>query len=100
MPSYPRLLVEPIDFASIPPRVEAMAALGAPYGEERTAAEALARAQARGIFDRLVAEDATYAGSGLEDRQVVALVAYLLRLGTDITKPVPQAGAAVAEVRP
>ena len=49
----------------------------------------LARAQAREIFDRLVEEDQTYAGSELEDKRVMALIAYMLRLGTDIAKPPP-----------
>ena len=49
----------------------------------------LARIQAGEIFSRLVEEDDTYAGSDLEDKQVMALIAYLLRLGTDIAKPPP-----------
>jgi hypothetical protein len=61
-----------------------------PYDERtRDEAASLAREQARTIQERLVAEDPTFAGSGLEDKNVTALVAYLLRLGTDITKPPP-----------
>jgi hypothetical protein len=30
---------------------------------------------------------------GIEDRQVVAVVAYLMRLGTDIYRPAPEEGA-------
>jgi len=87
MPSYPWLLRAPIDFASIPPRVAAMARLGVPYLAELEQGEALARTQAQAIVARLTQEDPSYAGRGLEDKQVVALVAYLLRLGTDATKP-------------
>ena len=48
-------------------------------------------------------EDATYRDSGLEDKKVTALIAYLLRMGTDITKPPPgeleQAVASIPELR-
>jgi cytochrome c oxidase cbb3-type subunit I/II len=99
MPAYPWLLEQDLDFASIAPRVAAMAKLGAPYDEEIEQAEALARAQADAIMARLTEEDPTAAGSGLERKKVVAVVAYLLRLGTDITKPAPEPEAPAAVVR-
>ncbi|MBT8484098.1 MAG: cytochrome-c oxidase, cbb3-type subunit II, partial [Phycisphaerae bacterium] len=90
MPPYPWLLEEDLDFAAIPARVRAMATLGAPYDDAIIEnAEADARRQAAEIFARLVGEDETYGDSDLADRKVVAIVAYLLRLGTDITKPPP-----------
>jgi cytochrome c oxidase cbb3-type subunit I/II len=89
MPAYPWLLSEDLDFIAIPGKVRAMAELGVPYEEELENSEAMARAQAREIFDALVESDSSYAGSGLENRKIMAVVAYLLRLGTDITKPVP-----------
>jgi cytochrome c oxidase cbb3-type subunit I/II len=90
MPAYPWLLEDELDFDAIAPRVRAMKKLGVPYTDEQVDnAASLARAQAREIFDRLVQEDETYKGSGLETKQVTALVAYLLRLGTDITKDPP-----------
>jgi cytochrome c oxidase cbb3-type subunit I/II len=49
-------------------------------------AESLARAQAKVIAERIVAESGP---SGVEDRKAVALIAYLLRLGTDLDKPLP-----------
>jgi cytochrome c oxidase cbb3-type subunit I/II len=85
MPGYPWLLEEPLDFDAIPAKVRAMATLGAPYTDIDTS-DAIAREQAAAVFARLVAEDPTFADSGLEDKKVIAVVAYLLRLGTDIAK--------------
>jgi cytochrome c oxidase cbb3-type subunit I/II len=90
MPAYPWLLQTPVDFDGAGPRVAAMATLGVPYSDQvQQHAAALARTQAGEVFARLVAEDPTYATSGLQDKNVVALVAYLLRLGTDISKTSP-----------
>ena len=64
-----------------------MAMLGVPYGEavKPGMAEKLAREQAEQISAELVAQG----GRGdLTDRKIIALVAYLQRLGTDISKPV------------
>ena len=87
-------------YAAIPGKVRAMATLGVPYGEELERAEEMAREQAAEIFDRLVAEDPTYAGSDLADKEVTAMIAYLLRLGTDITKapPEPEGDDALAQL--
>jgi cytochrome c oxidase cbb3-type subunit I/II len=100
MPAYPWLLEKPLDFGAAQSRVNAMATLGVPYDEELSRAGEMAREQAQEIFERLVTEDATYAASGLEDKHVIALTAYLLRLGTDITKPAPEAAEAVADLKP
>jgi cytochrome c oxidase cbb3-type subunit I/II len=82
MPPYPWLLSTPLDFGVIPAGVKAQTTLGVPYAAadvERAADHA--RDQARRI-----AEDVVQQGGprGLEDKQIVALVAYLQRLGTDI----------------
>jgi cytochrome c oxidase cbb3-type subunit I/II len=75
-----------------------MRTLGVPYAEDAADhAETAARAQAGEVFAKLVEEDPTYAQSGLADKKVIALVAYLLRLGTDIAKPPPGEVAAAAE---
>ena len=47
-------------------------------------AESLARAQAKVIAERIAAESGP---AGVEDRKIVAVIAYLLRLGTDLDKP-------------
>ena len=103
MPAYPWLLSEDLDFEQIQSRVRAMARLGVPYSEDEIENAAdLARQQALAIKAKLVGEDATYAKSDLERKKVLALTAYMLRLGTDITKPPPaesetEAGTEAAE---
>jgi cytochrome c oxidase cbb3-type subunit I/II len=81
MPSYPGLMTARIDFAGIEKRVDAMAMLGVPYGPAIDHAESLARAQARELAAAIEAQGGP---KGLEDREIVALVAYLQRLGLDV----------------
>jgi cytochrome c oxidase cbb3-type subunit I/II len=86
MPPYPHLLEKPLDFAQAERSVAAMRALGVPYAEQTVAdAARLARVQADEIAAKVVAENGP---AGLGERKVVALVAYLMRLGTDLDKPV------------
>ncbi len=82
MPPYPWMLEDDIDFASIQPRVDGMAMLGVPYGEAINKAEEMARAQADAIADEVVAQG----GPKLHGKAIIAMVAYLQRLGTDIKK--------------
>ncbi|RMH25392.1 MAG: cytochrome-c oxidase, cbb3-type subunit I [Planctomycetota bacterium] len=84
MPVYPWLFEKTINFEEIQARVDAMAMLGVPYGEAVRRAPEMAREQAERI-----ARDIADAGGrpGLADKQVVALIAYLQRLGTDLTRP-------------
>ncbi len=86
MPAYPHLFEKTINFQAIQARVDAMAMLGVPYGEAVLNAPEMAREQAERI-----AADIEAAGGrpGLADKEVVALIAYLQRLGTDINKPAP-----------
>jgi cytochrome c oxidase cbb3-type subunit I/II len=99
MPAYPHLLSKPIDFDGLERRVNVMAMLGVPYGQavKPGVAAQMARDQAKLISTELMAQGGY---EGLEDKQIVALVAYLQRLGTDITKapataaaPAPTEGA-------
>ncbi len=94
MPEYSWFEKKKLDFKSIPLRVNAMVILGVPYTQdEQDNAEALARAQAKLIAGEIVEQDGP---TGLEDKEVVALIAYLQRLGTDIFKtpePEDEAGA-------
>jgi cytochrome c oxidase cbb3-type subunit I/II len=98
MPGYKHLLESPIDFGAIQSRVDAMAMLGVPYGELVKAgkAEEAAREQARLLGVDLVAQGGY---KGMEDKKVIALVAYLQRLGTDISKPAPAAPAAATAAK-
>jgi len=87
MPGYPWMLHAELDFAAIPRTMRTHRALGVPYSDDDIAgAVEHATEQARGI----AGEIATQGGpQGLERSQVVALIAYLQRLGTDITRPAP-----------
>ena len=81
MPAYPWLLEDNIDYEMLPKKISAMQTLGVPYAEgyaERAIADA--QAQAQKIVDNL-------AGDKIKtdkDKEIVALIAYLQRLGTDI----------------
>jgi len=81
MPPYPWLADQKIDRETIPSKIEAMQTLGVPY-EEGYAAQALTDLdeQAATIVSNL--EDAGI--SVASDREIIALIAYLQRLGTDI----------------
>ncbi len=81
MPAYPWLETTELDYGSVQPRVDAMAMLGVPYGDAVLRGESLARAQAQEIAQRIAAQGGP---AQLETKQIVALVAYLQRLGTDI----------------
>jgi cytochrome c oxidase cbb3-type subunit I/II len=86
MPGYPHLLDQDLKFAEIQARVDAMAMLGVPYADavKEGGAEKLAREQAGKI-----AADLELQGGypDMEGKKVIALVAYLQRLGTDIHAP-------------
>jgi cytochrome c oxidase cbb3-type subunit I/II len=88
MPSYPRLLTDHIDFGGIQKRVDAMAMLGVPYGDAlvQGAAPRMAREQAKQIADAIAQQGGP---TGLQDKEIVALTAYLQRLGRDIAQSAP-----------
>jgi cytochrome c oxidase cbb3-type subunit I/II len=81
MPAYAHFLTQPIDFEQIQSRVDAMAMVGVPYGDAVNTAPAMARAQAKTIAAAIVEQGGP---RGLEDKQIVAIVAYMQRLGRDI----------------
>lgn len=85
MPKYGWLLTKDVDFSKTQKKVEVSMMLGVPYKpwEAENAVE-LAKKQAKEIADEVASQDANYAG--LEDKQIIALVAYLQRLGVDIKK--------------
>jgi cytochrome c oxidase cbb3-type subunit I/II len=82
MPTYAWMLENDIDFESIQPRVDAMVMLGVPYGEAVNSGRAMAEKQANEIADEIIAQG----GPDLHGKDIVALIAYLQRLGTDISK--------------
>ena len=95
MPAYPHLLTQRLDMKEIQRHVDAMAMIGVPYGDAVNHAPAMAKEQASGIAASLAEMGAP---KNLEDREIVALIAYLQRLGTDIKKPGLTLGEAAAGV--
>jgi cytochrome c oxidase cbb3-type subunit I/II len=82
MPPYPWLLERELDLSHTESKLEALAMLGTPYSIETIdGAQVLARTQAQEIAAEIEAQEGP---AGLEDKEIVALVAYLQRLGADI----------------
>ena len=82
MPAYAHLLRDDIDWDVIQQRVDAMAMLGVPYDAQALAnAHGLAQRQADELAAQLVRQGGP---TGMADKDVIALIAYLQRLGKDI----------------
>jgi len=82
MPSYKHLLTEDLKFDAIAPHVQAAKYLGAPYSiEALTDTEALARRQAEEVAAEIVEQGGPAA---MHEKQAIALIAYLQRVGTDL----------------
>ncbi|MFI4881604.1 MAG: cytochrome-c oxidase, cbb3-type subunit II, partial [Phycisphaerales bacterium JB064] len=96
MPSYAHLIEQDLNFQGIQARVGAMAMLGVPYGEAVKNAPEMAREQARQVSADISAQaqDPTL---DLSEKKIVALIAYMQRLGTDISKTPPADEAAAEE---
>jgi len=90
MPSYPWMLTNPLNFEQIQSRVDAMVMLGVPYGDAVTNAPAMARAQATSIAQSI---EAAGGPADLSDKEIVAMVAYLQRLGRDVSAPAAASAA-------
>ena len=94
MPAYPHLLRDNIDFGSIQARVDAMAMLNVPYSREAlTDAAGMARAQAAELSANLVKRGGP---TGMENKDIIAMIAYLQRLGKDMMAGRNQATVAPA----
>ncbi|MBL7670813.1 MAG: cytochrome-c oxidase, cbb3-type subunit I [Bdellovibrionaceae bacterium] len=79
MPNYPWLLEKKTDFASLRKKLAVMKYLGVPYDAKTLSdPDVIAQAEAKVIADELASQGAQ---SGLEDRQIVALIAYMQSLG-------------------
>ena len=89
MPSYRYLLDRPIDFEKIDELVQAAHGLGVPYDRELKDSEEMARKQAESIAADIVSKGGTVRRGKLMtfDAEAVALIAYLQRLGADVTAP-------------
>ncbi|MDP1663060.1 MAG: cytochrome-c oxidase, cbb3-type subunit I [Phycisphaerales bacterium] len=105
MPRYPWLIATDLDFKAVQARVNAMAMLGVPYGKAVLdgAAEKMAREQSAAIAQRIREQGAgSLPGdvpADIENKQVIALIAYLQRLGTDISSPTGAAAPAPATTK-
>jgi cytochrome c oxidase cbb3-type subunit I/II len=86
MPPYPWLFEQELDAANTPDKISAMRTLGVPYAPGYEAqAQADLQAQAQGIAANL-----KQAGIEVQpNKEIVALIAYMQRLGTDIKKSNP-----------
>ena len=84
MPAYPWLLTQKLETNSLPARIAALRKVGVPYsdGYEQLALAEL-KAQAAGIVTNLKAGSIDAAA----DKEIIAMIAYLQRLGTDIKPP-------------
>ncbi len=101
MPAYRHLIAQSLNFKLIPPRVKSAAMLGAPYERELVDSVEMAKEQAKQIVKELVEQGgpATVQLEGveaipMEETKVIALIAYLQRIGTDIYNTEDDAAAA------
>lgn len=85
MPPYPWLYENDLDTSLTREKIAAFRTLGAPYTDEEVAnAKANLEAQAKQITEELV-EQGVDAPEGLENKEIIALIAYLQKLGTGIS---------------
>ncbi|MCO5114681.1 MAG: cytochrome-c oxidase, cbb3-type subunit I [Bdellovibrionaceae bacterium] len=84
MPSYPWLLNKKTDFYSLRRKLSVMKYLGVPYDQDTVAnADIVAEKQARELSYELREQGIT--ASALEQKEIVALIAYLQALGQKVT---------------
>ena len=84
MPNYPWLFVDPTDVAALPTKLAVQRRLGVPY-PELSAAQIQENVQAQA---QTFAEELKNAGAEVPpDREIVALIAYLQKLGKSETIP-------------
>ncbi|MGA0283526.1 MAG: cytochrome-c oxidase, cbb3-type subunit I [Saprospiraceae bacterium] len=85
MPAYPWLITDDLDVSKTAKKIEVLQLLNTPYeeGYAEIAVDDLKK-QAKQIADKLRKDGIEQ--DGLENKEIVALIAYLQRLGTDIKK--------------
>lgn len=84
MPRYKWLYSQKIDFNSLPKKMRVMQTLGVPYSDEEIAQGiTLAQTQAQEIADNLKEGGVQ---ENIVDKEVIALIAYMQRLGVDYGK--------------
>ena len=83
MPAYPWLFEDELDLSRTARKMSALQLLGVPYTDEEIEnAEELALQQAAQVATELGEQDASFAD--LDTKTIIALIAYMQRLGTDI----------------
>jgi len=92
MPRYPWLVTQKLDTSSMPARIGALRKVGVPYepGYENGQAQQDLETQAAKIVTNLKQGSVDAAA----DREIIALIAYLQRLGADIKVAPPQTAQA------
>lgn len=82
MPNYPWLYRNKIKYSAIEKKMSVLAALGAPYSKEEIQNSSQnAKAQAEKIVSELVADGVD---PKMVNKEIIALISYLQRLGTDL----------------
>ena len=88
MPQYPWLITDDLDISHTANKINAMVTLGVPYSQfELDKAVYLLKNQAKEIENNLRQDPEyvkNYGNAQIENKEIVALIAYLQRLGTDI----------------
>jgi len=98
MPNYPWLLAQKLDATVIGDRMRALRKVGVPYTEEQIQNVSKAiDVQSKKVVANLAIGSITNAPP---DREVIAVIAYLQRLGTDIKGASSGVTNAVAAVTP
>jgi cytochrome c oxidase cbb3-type subunit I/II len=91
MPAYPWMFENEIDLASLKAKMEAMVTLGVPYTQDEiNNGSKLAMKQANTIYEDLKKDEKNLllGEEGLQNNhEIIAMIAYLQRLGTDIMIP-------------
>jgi cytochrome c oxidase cbb3-type subunit I/II len=83
MPAYPHMLDNNLDLTDLPAKINALRQLGTPYPRDfEKYAVTNAQEQAQAIANNLASQGVK--DQGLADKEIVAIIAYLQRLGTDI----------------
>ena len=99
MPNYPWLTEHDMDLSTVRTKLDVLAGfpMGTPYSAKQIEnAEVDARAQAKLIADDLRKEPRLADAKELEKKEVIALIAYMQRMGTDIKKAAPAVAAPTA----
>jgi cytochrome c oxidase cbb3-type subunit I/II len=85
MPAYPWLLEQKLDTSVVADRMRALRKVGVPYTDEQIQnAQKSIETQSKTVVANLATGSITNAPA---DREIIALIAYLQRLGTDIKAP-------------